>query len=255
MTTGTDISLIKPRRLDLKLGGGAAAVAALNDQDSFATTLLLLALDAFPPDTEKGEKRSPLLDWTPTTIQMELNQHYGVQLTQLALDKIMAAIMIHTTDLFFRDPFYFIELCNVLSGDNFEPDEFDPADSIECAWGVTEGLLLNPPDDEDPEPFSDEVRAYIGFVLREEGFTSPPGILKIALDADFSPQVATTFADDPELFAGIYQAQQSKADEVETIMKNQLTELAEQLQRLSLQNGSTAGLIQKLRQSLQLQEG
>lgn len=254
MTTDTDVSLIKPRRLDLKVGGNAAAVAALNDQDSFATTLFILAVDAFPPDPEKGEKQSPLLEWTPTTIKMEMNQHYGVQLSQLALDKIMAAILIRTTDLFFRDPFYFIEMCNVLSGDNFEPDEFDPADSIECAWGVTEGLLLNPPDEEDPEPFSDEVRAYIGFVLREEGFTSPPGILKIALDADFSPQVAATFADDPELFQGIYQAQQGKTDEVESIMKSQLTELAEQLQRLTLQNGSTAGLIQRLRQSLQLQD-
>lgn len=245
-----DVRLIKPRRLDLPVARPNVAAEVLLNEDSFATTLLVLALDTFPPQEE--DEYPPIYGWTPTTIKMELEQHFGVPISKLTLDKLMAAIMIRTTDLFFRDEAYFVELANVLSGDDFEPDEFDPADVMECAWAVTEALLLCPPDEEDPEPFSDEVRAYIGFALREEGFVTPPGILKIAIGADFSAQVGE-FADDPEMFAGIYQAQQDKTSEVETAMKSQLAELTEQLQRLPLQHGKAADLVQRLRQSLNQQ--
>ena len=51
---------------------------------------------------------------------------------------------------------------NVLAGSEFDPETFDPADSAECAWAVTEALLLSPPDERDTQPvFSDEIRKYI----------------------------------------------------------------------------------------------
>ncbi len=223
----------------------ALAASFLTDEDTFATVLLVLALDTFPP--EPGQKQSPIYGWHPETVKMELEQTFGVTLPKVTLDKLMTAIMIKTTDLFFRDEAYFVEFANVLSGDDFEPDEFDPADALECAWAVMEGLLLHPPTEEDPEPFCDEIRHYIAFVLKEEGFITPPGILKIALNADFSAKVQSTFADDPALFAGMYQAQQEKTDEIETILKRQLADLTSQLERLPLQTGSTAELVTRLR--------
>lgn len=223
---------------------------ALLSEDSYTTTLLAIAMDSFPPGEK--DKQSPIFDWHPETIKLELEQEYGIRLPKLSLDKIMAGVMIRTNDLFFREPYHFIELANVLSGDDFEPDEFEPADSVECAWAITEALLLCPPDDEDPEPFSDDVRRYLGFVLKEEGFVTPPGILRIALDADLSAHMAD-FADDPELAEGIFQAQQSKAAEVETIMREQLAELTDQLERLPLRQGTTADLAARLRRALQSQ--
>lgn len=212
--------------------------------------LLAILLDTFPPGED--DKEPPPLSWHPTTIKMELEQHFGIQLPKLSLDKIMAAVLIRTTDRFFQEPSVFIALANVLCGDDFEPDEFDPADALECAWAVTEAFLLNPPDDEDPEPFSDDVRTYIGFALREEGFVTPPGILKIAIGADFTANVQE-FADDPEMFEGIYQAQQAKADEIDEIVKNQLADLTSQLERLPLQIGKTANMVARLRQAMQPQ--
>jgi hypothetical protein len=123
---------------------------------------------------------------------------------------------------------------------------FDPADSVECAWAVTEALLLVPPDAEDPEPFSDEVRHYIGAVLREEGYVTAPDVLRIALDGDFADHVRFNFADDPEMFQGIYDVQASKAAEVTDTVRENLTELLEQIQSLPLVHGDARGLVARL---------
>lgn len=214
----------------------------LMDPDTFATTLLVWAIDCFGMEC---------LEWHPGTIKMELEQRYNCQIPKVNLDKLMAAVMILTTDLFFKDEARFIELANILSGDDFQPDEFDPADSVECAWAVTEALLLCPPDDDDPEPFSDNVRRYIGFVLKEEGYITPPDVLKIAIGGDFSEQVRYTFSDDPEMFSAVYQGNTDKTAEVEAIIKDSLRELVMQLQALPLTSGNTAELVQRLSQNIQ----
>lgn len=241
----TDVRLVKREMLRAPLANPAVAAEFLTNEDTFATVLLVLALDTFPPTGD--ERQSPVLGWHPETVKMELEQTFGVAVPKVTLDKLMTAIMIKTTDLFFKDEAYFVEFANILCGDDFEPDEFDPADALECAWAVMEGLLIHPPTEEEPEPFSDTVRHYIAFVLREEGFIKPPGILKIALDADFSAKVDSTFADDPAMFEGIYQAQQEKSAEIESILKAQLADLTSQLSRLPLQTGSTAELVTRMR--------
>ena len=37
-----------------------------------------------------------------------------------------------------------------------------------------------------------------------------PDVLRVALDADWSAQVGTEFADDPEMFQAIFEVQQEK---------------------------------------------
>jgi len=217
----------------------------LTDPDTFATTLLVWAIECFGMEC---------LEWHPGTIKMELEQRFNCQIPKVNLDKLMAAVMILTTDLFFKDEARFIELANILSGDDFQPDEFDPADSVECAWAVTEALLLCPPDEDDPEPFSENVRRYIGFVLKEEGYITPPDILKIAIGGDFSDQVRYTFSDDPEMFSAVYQGNADKASEVEAIIRDSLRELVAQLQALPLRDGDTAELVQRLSQNIQAAE-
>jgi hypothetical protein len=135
-----------------------------------------------------------------------------------------------------------VALANVLAGDEFDPSVFDPADSAECAWAITEALLLSPPDDDDPEPFSPEVRTYVGKVLRDEGYVTPPDVLKIALDGDFAEHVRYSFADDPEMFSGIHDVQAGKTQEIESVIREGLSELLDQLKALPLQHGSVAEL-------------
>ena len=225
---------------------GATKVLSRRDQvrsiltgETYGTVLLVLFADEFGLEA---------LHWHPMTIAEALSESWNVQIPQVNLDKLMAAVTIVTTDLFFKSVTRFIDLCNVLSGDSFDPAVFNPADSSECAWGCTEALLLDPPDREDPEPFNDEIRYYITEVLKEEGFVSAPDILKIAIGADFSAKVSYDFADDPELFSAIYSVQSDRTKEIEDMIRENLLELFSQLKALPLKNGDSSAIEQRLAQ-------
>lgn len=228
--------------------------AALKDPDSFATTLLVIALDAFGPECLNDAEDPDRGPWHPTTFRTMLEEKFGVQLPQQNLDKLMAAVTVVTTDLFFTRVDRFIVLANILAGDEFDPGVWEKADSVECAWAITEALLLDPPDEDNPEPFSDEIRLYVGMVLRDEGYVTPPDVLKIALDGDFSDKVRYGFSDDPEMFEGIYAVQQEKAAEVESILRDCLLELSQQLKSLPVQEGSTDEVLNRIGYMLKLNE-
>lgn len=209
----------------------------LESPDTYATTLLVWALDTYGPEC---------LEWHPTTLKMEIEGDYKVRLPKQNFDKLLAAITVLTTDLFFKDAARFVMLANVLAGDDFEPDEFEPADAAECAWAITEALLLVPPDADDPEPFADEVRHYVAHVLKDEGFVRPPDILRIALNGDSTGMVDGLYAQDKELYGVITQTQRAKTEEVEAVIRDGLRDLISQLQTLPLREGSTADLTQKI---------
>lgn len=211
----------------------------LMSDEPFATTLLALALDRWGVEC---------LAWSPQTLQRELEQTYGTDLPQLNFDKLMAAIMVLTTDLFFKDLPRFIVLANVLAGSEFEPGEFDPADAAECAWAITEALLINPPDEDEADTlFSSDIRHYIGFVLKEEGFVTPPDVLRIAAAGDFSNQVYDAAGDDPDLLIEIKTRHDEKTAEINSIVRASLIELLEQLRSLPVkEQGFTAEVAKRL---------
>lgn len=204
---------------------------------TFASVLLTVFLDHFGTEA---------LEWDPATISMEIEEEFGVDLQQSILDKLMVAINIFTSDRFYRSLPDFIVFCNVLSGDTYRPDMFDPADSVEIAWGITEGLLISPPEDDQPEPFSDEIRAYIGAVLDSEGIINAPDILKIALRRANVSNAADEFSDDPDMFNAIYDVEAGKADDINGTIVDRATMLAEQLNALKLTNGDTASVAEKI---------
>lgn len=211
----------------------------LSDPDTFATTMLVIAVETWGMDCLQDDEDRERGPWHASTFRSMLEQHYGVKLPKCNLDKLMAAITIVTTDLFFKNADRFIVLANILSGDEFDPNQFEIADSVECAWAVTEALLLDPPDHDNPEPFSDDVRRYIGFVLKDEGYVTPPDVLKIAIGEDLASKVRYDFTDDPEMFSGIHSVQQGKKQDVETVLRESLLELKNQLTALPLREGST----------------
>lgn len=231
-----------------------AAKALLQDRDTYATVLFVLAVDAFGPECLFDPDDPGRGPWHASTFRSMIEQRFGVKLPKCNLDKIMAAATICTTDLFFTNLDRFIVLANILAGDEFDPSEFEPADPVECAWAITEALLLDPPDEENPEPFSDDVRRYIGFVLKEDGFVTPPDVLRIAIGDDLAGRVSYDFADDPEMFSGIWSVQEGKAAEVEAILRENLIELRHQLGLLRLQDGSTAEFQKRLAVLLKLNE-
>jgi len=202
---------------------------AWKSRETFASVLLTMFIDRFGLEA---------LSWDPTTISMEIEDEFDVDLPQLALDKLMVSIQILTTDRFYKSLPDFISFCNVLSGDPYRPDMWDPADAEEVAWGVTEALLIYPPEDDDPEPFTDEIRAYIGAVLDSEGLVNPPDILRIALrQARVSPAIGD-FSDDPMMFNAVYDLEEGKRQDIEQSIRFQTKLLVAQLRALNLKNGS-----------------
>ena len=213
--------------------------AMLTSGNAYATVLLVFFVDRYGLEA---------LDWHPKTIKLQLEQDFGIELPKSTLDKLMAANAIVSTDAFFRDTPQFIELCNVLAGDDFDPTVFEPADSAEMSWALAESMLLWPP--EGGMPFSDEFRGYVGQVLRDEVYIRPPKILSFATDADFAKQVRFDFTSDPEMFQAVYQVQSEKDDEIDLLDKENLQELLTQLTSLPLQNGDTSQIKKKIQAGL-----
>lgn len=207
---------------------------ALSDQDSYTTTLLAVLMDMYGTE---------FTQWAPQTLREELQDEFGIQLPPLVMDRIMAGILVLTTDEFYKRLPRFIRICNVLSGSLFRPDIFDPADAYECCWGITEAMLLSPP--EEDEPFADEIRRYLGKVLDDEGIRTPPDVLKIAIrDTVSGLPDYSTMAADPSLFAADFQIQNERAAAIEAQVKENLQELLQQLGELRLRHGNTKDLIQ-----------
>src|SRR6516165_7383164 len=135
------------------------------DADAFATTLLTLFLDTYGTEG---------LAWHPDTISMEIEHDLGIIMPPDNYERLMTAISLLTTDGFFTSVPDFVYGCVVLNGHHVPPGVFSPADAADCAWGVTEAMLINPP--EDRTPFSDEICSYIGKVLDDEGILVPPDV-------------------------------------------------------------------------------
>lgn len=210
---------------------------AWTSPETFATVLLTLFLDRFGMEA---------LEWDPATIALEIEEEFKVDLPQLSLDRLLVAIQILTTDRFYKNLPDFVAFCNTLDGEEFNPQTFDPADAEEVAWGITEALMLSPPDDDDKEPFSDEIRAYIGAVLDKEGMINAPDVLKIALrQARISPSIED-FSDDPEMFSAVYALEEGKKEDINQAIKLKLQLLIAQLSALNLENGNTAEVVAML---------
>lgn len=215
---------------------------AWKSRETFASVLLTLFLDRFGLEA---------LDWDPSTRVLEIEEEFDVDLSQQACDKLETAIQILTTDRFQKRLPDFIAFCHVLNGDLYHPNTFDPADAEDVAWAMTEALLISPPEDHETDPFSDEIRAYIGGVLDKEGILNAPDILRVALrKARVSPSIED-FSDDPEMFHAIYDVESGKTEDINNTIRTKTQILAMQLAALNLQNGDTQKAARMLHDSVQ----
>lgn len=212
----------------------------LLDPDAYGTTLLVWALDRWGAEATQ---------WRPDVLRRNVEEAGRVQLPDRNFDRLMAAVAVLTTDLFFQKADAFASLTNALCGDGFQPAEFDPPEAVECAWAITEALLLDPFDDDDPDDehrFSPEVRRYLGELLRREGFVRAPDVLGLATGLPPAPR----FDDDPELAAAVAAAQQAREREVEDAVRGGLRDLLTQLEGLRLHgHGDVKDLTQRLQQT------
>ena len=212
----------------------------LTDPGIYATTVVTLVIDDYGTEA---------LSWSPETLRMELQSDYDIELPGFVLDKLAVATMLLTTDEFFKRLSRFVTVCNVLSGSSLNTNVVDLADAAECAWGITEALILAPPDED--EPFTEEIRRYVGKTLDWEGIKNPPDLLRIAIR-----DTATGLPDyegmlsDPDLFDASFDEQLERSNEIETMLRENLIELTEQLAVLPLKTGDTSQLADRVRSTI-----
>jgi hypothetical protein len=176
----------------------------LSEEGTYATVLLLLLVDKY------GQE---VLQWAPETIKEEVRADFAVKLSKQALDKIMAAIAIVTTNYFYKDVLRFVELVNILSGDDAQPEEFDPATAAQ--------------------------------VLRDEGYMNAPDLLAVT-GYDGSDFVRDTWSDDPEMYQAIYEVQQQKAEHLKESLKENFHDLFTQLRLLPIAAGNKEDIMQRI---------
>lgn len=231
------VSLIRPVQGYLSPTRSRRAAEVLLRKDVCGATLLLFCLDRFGLDCVGGSRNNPEDAWDPYTFELEIRAVSGAELPESHLDRLMAAVSIFTTDDFFTSVKRFIPLANVLAGDSFDPAVFDPADPWECAWAVTQALLLSPPDEgrSVEDTFSMEIRKYLGLVLREYGFVQVPRWLSFAV----LPPNPGLMEAPSDMFADGMAIDTERLTSVDDTVKAGLLALVDQLRSLPLENGNT----------------
>lgn len=216
----------------------------LQDEESRATTLLVICIDQFGTEMFK---------WEPETFNLEVKRAFSVDMPAGNRDKLWALITAMTTNLFYISLESFMPICNALNDSEADFQHYDPVTSEEAAWGITEVLLVDPPKDgEDPaNRFSHEIKRYIGLTLESEGVTTPPKVLKnyVEVDKPFNEEeVGAIIGPDESILKMYMDRQKSEQADIEKYVNDRLDQLAAQLQALPLVHGSTDGLVDHLRQ-------
>lgn len=199
------------------------------DGDSFATTLLIVALDLLGMEA---------LEWSPLTLIAELERETGVAIPGANVDKVCEAVRLLTTNEFFQSVPDFIRACNVLSNKSLVPETTDPiAEPAEVAWGVCEAIMLTPLDPEEVN-FSTDVAVFTGMLLDEFGFGRTPDLLGFA-----DRKVPDVTYEDAELQVMTAGVADERVQDVEREVQTNLELLVHQVSSLSLKNGHTRGIL------------
>lgn len=211
------------------------------NQDAMGLPLLTMFIDHFGTEA---------LDWSPATILMEIKDDFGVECSRDNFDKLMAAIQVLTSNRFYVS---LPDFCKIALSLSDEPDGVLP-DAGDCAWGITEALLINPPDANNT--FTEEIKGYIGKVLDDEGILNPPDVLRIGLrdKGEMLSKISYDFSDDPEMFQAISQTELDRANNINQMVRLRTRKMLSQLAALPLSEKAAANaskIVNKLLKNLE----
>ena len=137
--------------------------------------------------------------WEPETIWLTLERDHGIDLHELARNKIQAAISLIVNPAFYWDSYVFQRTGQALNGEPFDPEslqEVHPADQCWAAYeaSVIRGLDLDVPFAPD---YDEDVQSYTAVCLKRDGFVRAPDQLLYAQDAlnDQYPKDVREFAE------------------------------------------------------------
>lgn len=195
---------------------------ALASETSYGKTLVVAAAQLIPLD----ELSVMAID----SVALLLQEATGVNLDgTLQIQKLEVCLgVMSDPGLFYEDLVGFIDVCNVLSGSEIDPDVFDPADPLEMAWAVAEIKMLDILDDDDIQPWSEEIRRYVGAALLQFGHPKPPIGLEMAI-YPHGVNPAMALADQPDMVAASVARQDSLNQQIVDEVGLRIQELAGQL--------------------------
>jgi hypothetical protein len=190
---------------------------------TYATTLLLLAVDRFGLDC---------LNWTGQVLCGTLEDELGCRLPRENRDKLQALATALSSDQFYRDPVVFAHVAAALNNDVVDFDMMPDIDPDQAAWAITEVVLSEGPDHPEFEP---AVRDYLGQVLVSHGVHFPPDVLRIAnYPEGFEQQVTDSIGDDPGAYSGYYRRGKEGSSEIVALLRERLGHLIAQVDHLPL---------------------
>lgn len=209
----------------------------LEDTDTPGSILLIICLDHFGTE---------FFDWEPDTLRLELKDELNADPSQVNYDKIWALVTYLTTDSFFQSLEVFIPTCNVLSNSEASFTDFDPADTEEMAWAITELNLIDPIE-KPAEQFSEEIKTYVSAQIQADGLVRlPPMLAWGRLEGEPEDRV-TLMEDDPPMFNAVWDHQQKNQKAVLQYVDSRLGELFKIMKDLPLMNGSTESILKALK--------
>lgn len=198
----------------------------------FAFNLLALFIDRYGTDA---------VAWHPAAVLMEIEEDENVDIPPGNFDRLMTALSLLQDNAFYQSVPDFARACLSLSGHVVPDGLMSLPDAEDIAWGLTEGMLIAPPDDPSG-PFSEEVRAFIGAVTAEEGMLTPPDVLRLGTGTNPMSQVSYDYSDDPELFGAIQDVEEGRTERINRLVIARLHALFRQLRGLQLREGRTTAV-------------
>lgn len=217
------------------------AVEFWKNPDAFGLSMLIMFLDTYGTEG---------LSWLPETIDMELSRDF-TEVPEANFSRFMCACSLLASNSFYQSVPDFVRICVELSGTFYPQNQLILPDAQDIAWGMTEAMMIDPPDQNDQDPFSEEIVAFIGQVLDDEGIINAPDVLRIGVrDGDLQARVSYDFSDDPEMFSAISEVELGRTNDINTFVKERAAALFSQIESLPLVNGNTsfiAAIKQKLK--------
>ncbi len=192
-------------------------------QETYATVLLAVLLQVYGAEC---------LDWDPMTIEAQITEDFGCRMPHVVFDQLMGLIVAMTTDTVYTSVATFDRTINALTRCGVDAEDDMPSVE-ELAWTVFE-LTINDPDpygQTSEWPFSPQIALYCGVILTDAGLRRPPTSLEFAQMPRWAPK---DVSEDPEMFAGAWDAQVSNSDDVDRHVQDQYLKLVSHLKQLGI---------------------
>ena len=169
------------------------------------------------------------LEWEPGTIRLEIREDYGVDPSQVIMDKIQAGISLLTTDMAYVYWEPFEEIVHVLNDYEADFESMRPPRPEELSWGVLESHLIEPPEGQKlSDLYSAEIKAYVATILKKNGFHTSPELLQFV---DMSEWCCDPSEEFPALRDDIADVQKVKALRVRAYIAERYGKLQQELKQ------------------------